>query len=365
MRVRAVWVMAAVAIIAIGCAKGKGANDPPPFAAPSEAYSLRPDGSVPWVDEQITLTDLMGPPPTHRAPQPGSRPCRADQLRGHLDSWSKPNPAAAEGPSPPPVRTPTKFIGEVLVTNVSNTECTLQGETDVRLYSGEREVPIEYGDSVNAEARARVIAVPPGGQATLRLDWSAPFCAKGYGPPYRLRITLPNNGGVLFAPVEPEETPPCSGNDIHPEITGFLYASAFDQELVYDPDRLVPSALMVLTATMSGPASVRPGERVVYYVTLANPTDKPVPLEPCPGYTVELFSQGDATHQALNTNTLYRLNCRPVHEIPARGQLRFEMVVVVPSFLTAGRSMSVAWSVLTKQQLPRGLSAGIRFAIIG
>jgi hypothetical protein len=251
----------------------------------------------------------------------------------------------------------------VAVTNVSNAECTLQGETDVRLYSAEREVPISYSDHVNDQASARVIAVRPGDMATLRLDWSAPFCVTGYPPPYRLRITLPHDGGVLFAPVESGQTPPCSVSEAHPEWTGSLFASAFDQAPLYDPERQAQSPLVVLTATMTGPGSARPGERVVYHATLANPTDQPVPLEPCPGYVVELFSAGDATHQALNTNTLYRLNCRPVHEIPARGAVRFEMVAVVPASLTSGRAMSVTWRVVPRQQLPHDVGAGFTIAI--
>jgi hypothetical protein len=47
-----------------------------------------------------------------------------------------------------------------------------------------------------------------------------------------------------------------------------------------------------------------------------------------------------ATTQAINDNAVYRLNCRPVKEIPAQGEVRFEMSVLVPPELKAGREFT-------------------------
>jgi hypothetical protein len=87
-------------------------------------------------------------------------------------------------------------------------------------------------------------------------------------------------------------------------------------------------------------------------VTLSNPTAAPVTLLPCPGYAQTLFSLGDAEAPAVNEFQLFRLNCRPASSIPARGELRFEMVAVVPAQLPAGRELSIGWKAVTAQSLP-------------
>lgn len=79
---------------------------------------------------------------------------------------------------------------------------------------------------------------------------------------------------------------------------------------------------------------------------MTNPTDGPIPLDPCPGYLVELFSIGDATNEAVNNAQLYRLNCRPVTQLPPRGVIRFEMVAVVPERMSAGRDLTVTWRLV-------------------
>lgn len=79
---------------------------------------------------------------------------------------------------------------------------------------------------------------------------------------------------------------------------------------------------------------------------MSNPTAAPIPLDPCPGYYVELFSMGDASNEAVNTGQLYRLNCRPVHAVPAGGSIRFEMVAQVPANMAAGRELTVTWKLV-------------------
>ena len=77
-----------------------------------------------------------------------------------------------------------------------------------------------------------------------------------------------------------------------------------------------------------------------------------MPLAACPGYLQELFSSGSGDVPGHSSSQLYQLNCRPVGAVPARGELRFEMVVVVPKELTAGRQLTVGWRIVTRQRLP-------------
>jgi hypothetical protein len=121
---------------------------------------------------------------------------------------------------------------------------------------------------------------------------------------------------------------------------------------VTDPAADVDSPLGRLTSGSTGPATAMPGERVSYTVTLTNPTDAPVPLAPCPGYLQELFSPGSGAAPGHSSSQLYQLNCRPVGAVPAHGEVRFEMVVVVPTELAAGRQLTVGWRIVTRQRLP-------------
>jgi hypothetical protein len=54
--------------------------------------------------------------------------------------------------------------------------------------------------------------------------------------------------------------------------------------------------VIALKAAVEPPATgARPGEPVTFHVRLANPTERPIALDPCPGYLLERFSMGSAT----------------------------------------------------------------------
>jgi hypothetical protein len=297
----------------------------------------------------------------------GSGACRHDQLAGRLDKWWKPIPGAGGGgPMGGRVQAPLAereaagghLMGEVDIHNTSGRDCTLQGEVDVRLYSGGAEVPIQYSHHTNDEARQRVVAVPAGGAATLRVDWTGPYCGSA-GPPYELLINLPNGGGELRAPVAPADTPTCSHSETHPEITSFLSSGGFSSPAVTDPESEMDSPLRALKASVAGPATGRPGERLAYTVTLTNPGDQPVSLLPCPGYLQEVHSEGDSSAPGFSGSQLYRLNCRPADHIQPHGELRFEMVVSVPGELRPGRTVHVTWRAVTRQRLPSEALVGV------
>lgn len=190
-----------------------------------------------------------------------------------------------------------QLIGEVVVRNTSATDCTLQGPAAVRLFSKGAEVPVGRLSSAGEEAHRRVVPVSAGSSALLRVAWSGPFCA-AVDPPFELR------------------------------------------------------------AAVSGPATTRPGGRIDYTVTLTNPTAEAVSLLPCPGYLQEVRATANGVMSA-STSQLYRLNCRPVSEIAAPDELRFDMVAEVPAEATAGETVQITWSVRTPQSLPSEHLVGI------
>jgi len=340
-----------------GVTTGRGESTAPVSKpVPTEAYSVLPDGSVPWVDEPATDRDIFGPPRTPRAPAPGTHPCRAEQLTGELTKWYRPDPAAGEGGQARPAAAPGgKLIGDVVVRNTSAVECSLQGEVPTRMLAGGAEIPMYYTHGISSEAAARVTVVPAGESAQLRLDWSGPLCAR-IAPPFALVIDLPNRGGTLRAAVEPTDRPGCVGGEMaDPNVAATLFASGFSETPPPEPP-LSPLAALVVKA--AGPATVRAGDEMTYHVDITNVTAKAIALDPCPGYVVALFSRGDATRDAINTSMVYRLNCRPVTSIKAHTTLRYIMRLRVPATLTAGRQLGVTWRLFAPALYSGKTSAG-------
>ncbi len=321
----------------------------------SAPATLLADGSVPWADLKITGEDLNGRPPGPRSPAADSKPCRAEQLTGRFVGWTRPGNS---GETPRGMDAAIgKLIGEVDVRNTSKVECTLQGEVPTTMLAGGRQVPMLYAHGINDEARNRVVAVPAGEHASLRLDWSGPFCQPVEGA-LELAIEVPHGGGTLRVPVSAEGRPGCQqGEGVNPNARATLHASGFTEPVaVSTPPR---SPLDQLTVKVEGPATAAAGSRLTFRVTLGNPTGGPLALDPCPGYMLERFSLGNATDDAVNTSQLYRLNCRPIGSIPAGGAAVYEMVTEVPASMRAGRELSVTWKLYLPHYVQRGNQFGV------
>jgi hypothetical protein len=333
---RLVWLVSIIAVAACGArnkAEGPAAPSlPPRVSAPA---TLLPDGTVPWVEEPAGRAEFDTPAPSRRS-DPDAGPCRAGDLRGALGPWTSPGDSG--GPDAPR-REAGKLIGSVRVTNAGAATCRLRGEVDTKLHDRDGEVPIGYSHAVNDEGRERVTVVPPGGSAELRLDWTAPFCPPVHGA-LELVIAVPENGGELHVPMT-GETPSCGPTgETNGENTSFLSSGAFDAPTA---ETVMDSPLARLTAAVEPVTHAKPGALVTFHVRLTNPTGTAVSLDPCPGYYQERFAQGTAELAAVNDGGPYRLNCRPVKEIPANGSIRFAMGVHVPKELTTGRQLVVTW----------------------
>ncbi|RAO34047.1 hypothetical protein PSN13_02914 [Micromonospora saelicesensis] len=326
-----------------------------PTVAEPAPTELLADGSVPWADLKITGEDLNGRPAAPRTPAAGSETCRAEQLTGRLTTWTRPGTG---GETPRGFdATIGKLIGEVDVRNSSTVECTLQGEVPTTMLAGGREIPMLYTHGIDEEGRTRVVAVPAGGHASLRLDWSGPFCQPVKGA-LELAIELPHDGGRLRAPVAADERPGCpQGEGVHPRARGTLSASGFTEPVTVS--KPPPSPLEKLSVAVQGPATAVAGSRLTFRVTLGNPTDGPLALDPCPGYLMERYSLGDATNDAVNAAQLYRLNCRALPQIPAGGSAVFEMVAEVPASMRAGRELSVTWKLYLPHYVQRANQFGV------
>ena len=258
-----------------------------PTVAEPAPTELLTDGSVPWADLKITGEDLNGRPAEPRTPAAGSEPCRAEQLTGRLTTWTRPGTG---GETPRGFDAAIgKLIGEVDVRNSSTVECALQAGVPTTMLAGGREIPMLYAHGIDEEGRTRVVAVPAGGHASLRLDWSGPFCQPVKGS-LELAIELPHDGGRLRAPVTADERPGCpQGEGVNPRARGTLSASGFTEPVAVSKPPSSP--LEKLTVAVQGPTTAVAGSRLTFRVTLGNPTDGPLALDPCPAYLMERFSR--------------------------------------------------------------------------
>ena len=329
---------------AVGASVASPSTSAPSVSAPPEAYHLASDGSVPWVDEPLAEKDLHPSSAPPSAP-PGTSPCQAKQLSATMASWIKPDNGG---------ETPRGFdanishlYGYADIHNTSTSWCTLQGEVPTTMVVGTTKVPMLYTHNINDEARAKVTSVPPGGHASLRLDWGGPFCVELTGQP-QLAIELPHDGGTLQAPLTATDRPACNPGAVKPTVKAALSAGAFGEAVDLRP--VGQSPLQQLSAGATGPASGRPGEQVTFRVVLTNPTGAPIALEPCPAYLLELHASRDNLGEPVNVTALYLLNCRPTKEIPARAALAFQIATVVPGTMVSGRQLTISWTLMPRQQ---------------
>lgn len=325
-----------VALVSALFVSACGSGSEPTTATTAGSVPPLADGTVPWLDQPADDAEFSRRPRPRRMVPDGAEPCTAAQLVGTLPRWDRKGSATLG------------LFGVVEVRNRSTQGCTLRGEVPTRLLVDDRPAPVRESHNVNDEARNRVTALPPGEAATLRVDWSPPYC----GPTGRqaLEITLPGGGGVVRADVAEPAQPVCTASETGPELRSYVSASAFDEPPVPTP---LDSAFNGVTiALVDTPTTGTAGGDLRYVVAIANPTDADIALDPCPGYGQEVFSTGDARYEAVNERAVYRLNCRTVAALPAKGTVRFEMRTKVPDRIEPGRRFTVTWALLAPALAP-------------
>ena len=237
MRFRAVAIFVLTAAVVAGCAVSSargytpratvGTGAPAPSLPPtvSASATMLPGNVVPFVDEPAAESEFVGTLPTQpNPPRPSGPRCEGSQLRGALSKWISKS-VNNDGEKMDPVMA-ASLSGWVVVTNTSNKPCTLQGRVNAQLVDGGGELHIDYSNDINAAAETAVTGVPAGGLASLRLDWSAPFCTTITGP-LSVHVVLPNNGGTLDATVRDPTVPGCLHEETHPDLAGGVFVSAF------------------------------------------------------------------------------------------------------------------------------------------
>lgn len=356
---RSAILVATLGVVPGGCgAPEPDASDhavrPPRVSAPA---TLAPDGSVPWVDEPGARLEFATRPAQRRPVDSSDPPCTAGQLTASLERWAPKLLHDDEGG----LVGNAGLLAMVDVRNAGTAACRLRGEVPVTLHVDGDRVDLTYLHRVNDAGRTQTTSMRPGDRASLRLDWSSPFCGDARGD-QALEIELPDKGGTVHAGVGHPAQPICPGA-VEPHRGSVLAAGVFDE-----PPRPAGATSPLNRLRVSVHTSHRAiaGRALRYEAVLRNPTGDPIPLSPCPGYGQGRFSLATAADdEPVNDGQVYRLNCRPVHAVPPHGRVRFQMVVRVPQALRSGRRFNVTWQLLgpgvdASESLRDGVTVAVR-----
>jgi hypothetical protein len=119
-----------------------------------------------------------------------------------------------------------------------------------------------------------------------------------------------------------------------------------------------PRYYQALHASITAPARAKFGSTIEYVVTLTNPTDRPVTLDPCPVYVEGIWTSVE-THP---------LNCAP-GSIPAGGSVEFGMRIQVPgqgpNFPDPDGVAHLSWAIAESGELDATASADIAVSVDG
>lgn len=120
-----------------------------------------------------------------------------------------------------------------------------------------------------------------------------------------------------------------------------------------DPAPTPTGPLAGLRVRMDAPGTVQRGTTLTYLVTLANPTQNTIVLDPCPSYTEALGTAADVG--PLRT---LLLNCSAAPSLAPGAQLVYEMKLAVPSTMPLGPT-KLSWQL----DVPAGATAGARLSV--
>lgn len=335
---RATWITAlAVAMLVAACV-GSGsrvgavqATEPTPSATALAGATVSSEGSaVPW---------LAATPAPSPAPTPTGWPSGPDCVAGQLAA----TPYPGDGTTPP----------GFTVWNDGSLPCQVGRAVSVSLVDTQGR-PLEITQKTTplgplcggtggqcpppGPTAPPWIFMPPSGAMASNggeagsLRWSN-WCGVAPAEPLSLLITL--GSGVMVHTSAFELAPPACTEvgkpsilDVTPMEIGGSWPTA--------PGSIPADDLKVRLET---PASVTAGSVLRYDVVLQNPTSSAILLLPCPTYQESLSSgSGRVVEEHV-------LNCAGIREVPAGGQVRFEMELAVPASLPASSASGIVWQL--------------------
>jgi hypothetical protein len=272
-----------------------------------------PAGGAPLVPLSEAVPPQLRPFTGSPAP-----PCRSAQL-AVVGAGFAFTPAAAGG------------TGEVRLHNTSQSACRLTGRPDVHVV-GAVPAPQQRTTAQPAEPprfpsvvapESVLLALPPGADAVLAVDWRnwcVPPTTGAPRPPRAIQLDLPDGGGSID--VNYNAVPAC---EAPADATSVGVRPFQPAPLPSTP----PWTSTALQATIA-PVTARRGETVQYVVELHNPSAVPVSFATCPLLVQMLAPAGRPEARSLN--------CADAGSLPAGGSLRFAMRIQVPPDAPAGRN---------------------------
>jgi hypothetical protein len=273
--------------------------EPGPEVSPSLA-------AVPWLDDPISPGELS-PAPTPRA---SARPCTAADL---APTATVHDDGAAAG----------SHFTTIAVAHVGTTRCTLAGSARLiatNMATGKRaSVPTQPSSFHNGDDLQSPATIDPGELAMIGMVTGG-GCDGGATMTTYTNVTLETLGREY----------PLAGLTLATACV--LQVSDWYFEPPSQPQPVPRYA--GLTAVIEAPATVRAGSTLDFVVTLTNPTDAPIALDPCPVYSTGFFKGGG----------FYHLNCA-VRDIPAHGSVRFAMRIQVVDYTPLGPTQ-LRWEIL-------------------
>ncbi|MGZ6802359.1 MAG: DUF4232 domain-containing protein [Nocardioidaceae bacterium] len=266
-------------------------------------------GAVPWAP--LPFSAYQAPVGPSATPAPSSaRPCSVSEVRATLGDRD-----GATG----------HLLHVVRFRSTARSVCVLKGYPQVRVSDdGRSGVRATDGSFFPVPPTADL---QPGQEALLGVETDSACPAWPGGSPdgevlHRLDVTLPGSGTLTV--------PDPTGLDV-------LCGAHLTPFYVEQPDPAPPhDPLSDLQVALEVPDHVAAGSDLAYVVDLRNPTDRPVPLDRCPGYV----------ETAGPVKDVHGLSCGTVGAVPAHGAVRFAMRLRLPAGLAAGTA-AVHWSLAT------------------
>jgi hypothetical protein len=289
-----------------------------PPARPSLTTAPAPapdDADVSWADRAAPSPPPPSPPPPPPADGP---PCRAAQLKATVG-----RAGAATGHTSFPVR----------LRNISPDTCVLAGYpadvVGVMASGAEVQLSPEHG-SFEGDPGPTANAEP--GQVSAVYLNSSDMCSDlldgrtAHRYFARFRIALPKGGGSVTV----------TGN--HFDTVCGLAVSRFG----VPADEYFGPAASPLNVRITAPPYVRAGSTLSYTITLHNPTDATVALDPTASYD-EYLTPVHGERGIVEDR--YYLNTEAVQAIPAHGSVVFDMRFAVPADMSPRSTVKFGWQM--------------------